>query len=342
MKTQLNILKKASQKSALPIIDRTVLVESGQLVTTDLNTFIQVTKPDNLTVNGSGVISYDVLKSLENCKEIAITFHGFSAEIIADGRNLTIAAFSADDFPKSPEITNMMHQGRIIGQNVASVLDFLGKDDLRPAMQGAYVGSDIVGTNGHYLRWIKSSYDGEPFILRREAVEAIKEQAKTVKMYSGPAQFWKVKKFGNDVCLYLNDVQIITRAIEDTYPNYKAVIPQSNEGRIRVNVNELKSALKSAKTAYNKNTKQVIFDVATSQTLTLTADDIDLGTSVNIPITAQTQNIETGYRIGFNAEYLEKICSNVSADYLDISLDSPNRAAVINEHILLMPIMLKG
>jgi DNA polymerase-3 subunit beta len=341
MKTQLNILKKASQKSALPVIDRTILVEPGQLVTTNLDTFIQMAKPDNLTVNGSGVISFDVLKSLENCKKIAITFHGLSAEIIADGKTLTVSAFNADDFPESAETVNMMHQGQIIGQYVASVIDFLGKDDFRPAMQGAYIGSDIAGTNGHYLRWIKSGYDGEPFILRREAVEAIKEQAKVVKMYQGPSQFWNVKKFENDVCLYSNDIQIITRAIDEKYPPYKSVIPQSNEGKIKLNVSELKKALKDAKTAYNKTTKQVVFDVTTEQTITLSANDEYIGTAVNIPITAQTQNIETGYKIGFNAGYLEKICSNVNADYLDISLDSPNRAAIINEHILLMPVMIK-
>jgi DNA polymerase III sliding clamp (beta) subunit (PCNA family) len=349
MKTQLNILKKASQKSALPVIDKTVLVTSTQLLATNLDTFIQVSKPENLTVNGSGVISFDFLKSLENCRQIAITFHGLSAEIIADGRIFTVSALSEEDYPVPADTVNMMHEGQIIGQNLASVLDFTSKNDYlnREQLTGVYIGSDIVGCNGHYMRWIKSGYDGEPFILRREAVEAIKEQAKTVKMYQGPAQFWNVKTDKNAVCVYNETAQIICRKFEPisdsrVYPDYNSVIPQGNEGTIKIDMKQLKNALKDAKRAYNKTTKQVVFDVTTEQTITLSANDEYTGTAVNIPINAQTQNIETGYKIGFNAGYLDTICSNVSSDYLDISLSTPNRAAIINENILLMPVMIKG
>jgi DNA polymerase-3 subunit beta len=229
----------------------------------------------------------------------------------------------------------MFPDGSLIAKDVAGVLDFLSKEDLRPAMQGAYIGADVVGTNGHILRYIKSNYAGAPFILTRAGVELVKASLKDVKT-------WKVKQDRYNVCLYANGVRIIARKIQETYPNYRSVIPKDNAGLITLDRNELQSTLKSLDSVVNKTTKQVELKAVDAGAVEISGRDIDRQTESSQEIRANVSGLESAFRIGFNSKYLQTICSNIAGESISMQLSTPNRAGVINDEILIMPVMLQG
>jgi len=334
-KSTFNTIKKVSKKHTLNIINKTVLIDNTGITATDFETWFQIALQDGWTVTGAGVVDLGLLQATAGAKSVKIDFETWAGVFTIDGRKFLRFVEPAYDFPEIPDTLNMLSDGQLSANDLAGVLDFLSKDDLRPAMQGAYIGADIVGTNGHILRYIKSNYAGAPFILTRAGVELVKASLKDVKT-------WKVKQDRYNVCLYANGVRIIARKIQETYPAYKSVIPRDNAGLITLDRNELQSTLKSLDSVVNKNTKQVELKAIDAGAVEITGRDVDMNTESIQKINANVSGLESAFRIGFNSKYLQTICSNIAGDSISMQVSQPNRAGVINDEILIMPVMLQG
>jgi DNA polymerase-3 subunit beta len=333
-KSTFNTIKKVVPKRGIiPAIDKAVLVDASGITATDLETWFQIALPDGWKVTGAGVVSLDILQNTAGAKSVQIDFETRAGVFTIDGRTFRSSVEPEYDFPEIPDTLNMLSDGVLIAKDVAGVLDFLDKNDLRPAMQGAYIGADIVGTNGHILRYIKSNYAGAPFILTRAGVELVKASLKDVET-------WKVKQDRYNVCLYAGAVQIIARKIDETYPNYSAVIPKDNAGLITLDKKQFQSTLKSLESVVNKNTKQVELKVIDAGAIEITGRDVDMNTESSQEIRANVSGIESAFRIGFNSKYLQTICTNIAGDSISMQLSQPNRAGVINDEILIMPVQL--
>jgi DNA polymerase-3 subunit beta len=331
--TTFNAIKKISKKSSNTAIDKAVLIDSNGITATDLETWLQIALPDGWTVTGSGVVSLDILQATAGAKSVKIDFENWSGLFTIDGRTFRSSVINAANFPTAPETINMLSDGRLIAKNIAGVLDFLSKDDLRPAMTGAYVGADIVGTNGHILRYIPTDYEGAPFILTRAGVELVKASLSEV-------QTWTVKQNKEYVCLYAGGLQIISRKIIETYPNYKAVIPQDNNGLITLDKKQFQSTLKSLDTVVNKFTTQVELTTINAVSVSVSGKDTDRQTESAQELSAGVEGLASAFRIGFNSKYLQTICSNIAGDSFNMQLSTPTRAGVVNNEILIMPVML--
>jgi DNA polymerase-3 subunit beta len=334
-KTIFNTIKKVSKKSVLPAIDKAVLIDSTGVTATDLETWFQIALPDGWTVTGAGVVSLEILQATAGAKSVKIDFETLAGLFTIDGRAFRSSVIDANDFPSAPETINMLSDGRLIAKNIAGVLDFLGKDDLRPAMLGAYIGADIVGTNGHILRYIPTDYEGAPFILQRAGVEIVKATLSEVET-------WTVKQDREHVCLYASGFQIIARKIDETYPNYKAVIPKDNPGTITLDKKQFQSTLKSLDTVVNKNTNQIELQTIDISGVTVKGVDIDRQTESTQELRANVEGLASAFKIGFSSKLLQTVCSNIAGDSFNMQLSAPNRAGVVNDEMLIMPIMLRG
>jgi DNA polymerase III sliding clamp (beta) subunit (PCNA family) len=124
------------------------------------------------------------------------------------------------------------------------------------------------------MRYRRSGFDGVPFILRREVVEAIKVQAIAGKMYKGAAQFWEIEQGKNWISLYRNDIAIYARRINETYPNYLSVIPKDNDKTLTLDVKELETGVKNMAAGYNKTTRHIVLNVDESGAVLMTAKDL--------------------------------------------------------------------
>lgn len=343
-KATFNTIKKVCGSKKLAIIEKTVHVDYNGLTATNLETFIKVMRPDGWHVSGAGVISLDILAALIDARRVSITFDAGLCVIDVDGRTITATSMDSRDFPEIPVNDDALkYTGQFIGQDAAAVLDFVAKDIYQLSMTGVYIGEHIVATNGHILRYRSSGYGGAPFILRREAVEAVKVQAVAGKMFKGPAQFWAVHHGAGYVALYRGDVAIYTRPIDETYPNYLAVIPVNNEKTMTVDVNEMTGALKKLAPIYKAGgTKAVALEIDGPGAVKISAKYLTSEAESTIGLAADVRNCASGFRIGFNADYLTTVASNVNAGAMVFEIGEANRAAIINREILLMPVMLNA
>jgi len=341
-KATFNTIKKICGSKSLSIIEKTVHVDYNGLIATNLDTFIKVMRPDGWRVSGSGVISLDILAALIDARSVSIIFDAGLCVIDVDGQTITATAMDSRDFPEVPVNDEALkYTGQFAGQDAAAVLDFVGKDILRLALTGVYIGEHIVATNGHIMRYRRSGYTGAPVILRREAVEAVKVQAVAGKMFKGPAQYWAVHHGAGYVALYRGDVAIYTRPIDETYPNYLSVIPGDNEKTLTVDVNEMTGALKKLAPIYKAGgTKAVALEITSPGAVKMSAKYLTSDAESSTALAADVRNCASGFRMGFNADYLTTVASNVNAGAMIFEIGGANRAAIINREILLMPVML--
>jgi DNA polymerase III subunit beta len=334
----LSALKKVALKSrSIAEIDKTVLINSHSITATDLQTWLYIDTPQTWNVAGSGTLPIDILEMiLRNSGQIDINFCPGSAKIYIDGTEYTAISYSADEYP-IPHTEFQTIQGRLTGEAISSALDFLSKDELRPAMNGALITSgNVVGTNAHILRHFPTDYEGQDFILRKEAIQAIKAVESKSQKYC-----YTVKTCQKYVSLYNSSagVMIITEKIAEPYPNWRAIMPTSAESRISVSASKLKCTLKDLKYFQNKDTNMIVLTPEANK-LNISASDIDMERNMVKTLEISSTSISEGYKIGFNSKYLETICNNSDLYSLHIELNAPNRAGYINKQFLIMPMIV--
>jgi DNA polymerase-3 subunit beta len=335
-KTILKALTISSKYKGLDIVHKMVNLERGIMIATDLTTFTTVTIPRTWKISGTGVVPLDVIKRALSCTVVSFDFNAETnmARVEIDGQIITVPYRDSRDFPEMPA-EDWKYQGELGASGVASVLDFIGKDDLRPAMMGVYVGEHIVGTNGHILRYRNHDYAGTPFILNAVTASVLTQ---FWGGFNGPELFYAVLKYGDWLVIHKGAVMVYSRAINETYPRYMSVIPDyAGVPSVTVNREELYKAVKAVTPSASKVTKVIALETG-SNAIMVTGQDIDTGTRSDVSIDARN-TVEIGYRIGFNAKYLETVCSNVNSEEITFKLDSPNRAGLVGD-MLIMPIDL--
>jgi DNA polymerase-3 subunit beta len=139
---------------------------------------------------------------------------------------------------------------------------------------------------------------------------------------------------------------VLARLIDETYPNYEAVIPDENDRNLTVNREDMLNAVKRVGLYSSSMTNQIRLDI-TSDTVTISAEDVERSSEAEETIHCDYDSEDM--EIGFNSEYLNEVLSNVTCDEVVFELSSPNRAGIVlpreqaeDEDILMliMPVML--
>jgi DNA polymerase-3 subunit beta len=142
------------------------------------------------------------------------------------------------------------------------------------------------------------------------------------------------------------NARVLARLIDETYPNYEAVIPDENDRNLVVSREDMLNAVKRVGLYSSSMTNQIRLDI-TSDTVTISAEDVERSSEAEETIHCDYDSEDM--EIGFNSEYLTEVLSNVTCDEVVFELSSPNRAGIVlpqeqaeDEDILMliMPVML--
>ena len=149
----------------------------------------------------------------------------------------------------------------------------------------------------------------------------------------------------NKIKFTFNDLKIISKVIDGTFPDYTKVIPQNNNKNFKTNNNELKNAIdRVSAVAANEESK--------SKAIKLSLEDNKLNLSVESQSKGSANEIiDISYDgdkvdIGFNSKYIIVICNEVDGEEVDISLlDSVSPAIILdktdeNLFFVLMPMRI--
>jgi DNA polymerase III sliding clamp (beta) subunit (PCNA family) len=134
------------------------------------------------------------------------------------------------------------------------------------------------------------------------------------------------------------DMELITRVIDERFPQFWNVIPQSPQTKFTVDKKKFLSVLDKAYLFANKTTHQIRLGL--NGVNKISAEDLDFSNE----FCAEVGGSYTGepIEIGFNAELLKDVVSSFG-DEFTLEMTAPNKAAVIrsgNALALCMPVML--
>jgi len=234
---------------------------------------------------------------------------------------------------------------------IETAMKFTSDDDLRPAMTGIYFGDAIAATDAHRLFFYPIEKVKAPFILPYQA-------ARILTMIGGS---WKVKtsgkclEYGDDKIPYLesgqllfeneNGIKLYARAIDARFPNYKVVVPQGiGTGLITADATELSNEIKVCMKFANTSTNQVTFlldDKANK--VKLISQDVDLGHEYSVELEKVKLLMKSQFDIAFNGKFMLDILNQLDWNLpVKIKLWGSGNAAIINDHFLIMPLMLNN
>ena len=127
-------------------------------------------------------------------------------------------------------------------------------------------------------------------------------------------------------CIKSEDMTMHFRLIEGRYPNYNAVIPESNPYKATVDRLALASALKRVSVFCNQSSGLVKVELS-NNTLRLTGQDNEYATSAEEFLICEYTN--NPISIGFSCQFLLEIANILNDEDLTIEVADPSRPGVI-------------
>ena len=356
--------KVISNKSSLPILEYFLMeLKNGELTvtTSDLETtLIGSIKVDN--VEQEGTIAAPAKLMLDSLKEFAemplsIEVNDTTWEITitwASG-HLSIPGASAVSYPSiqtlGAESKNITLDVTTLVNGINHTIFATADDELRPVMNGVYFDFQpesltFVATDAHKLVKFAAEQSNDfaaSFILPKKPSNLLKN------LLSKEEEPVEVTFDAKNVSFQLENFKLVCRLIEGNYPNYNAVIPNSNPNKVLVDRVEFLNGIKRVAVCSNPTTNLIRMDIANNK-VNLTAQDIDFSVSANETISCsyEGQNVT----IGFKSTFLVEILSNIDTPTVVVELADSTRAGVFKPVyddkqssetlMLLMPMMINA
>jgi len=350
--------KATPTRSTLPILG-CVLIDANDkktiFKTTDLEITIQTEIPSSLEKAGRAALPLKTLLDITNeLPDVRLTIavdEKNKAVITTDVGEYDLMAKPAEEFPKTPEQkdpTTMAIPGSTLKDVINKTSFAVSRDELKPALTGVLLqvsdsGTVAVSTDGHRLvKYSRSDFKSTGFnrdvIVPKKFLNYLSSHLGDDEVSLMLAEDHLAAKVGNDV--------VVTRIVDEKFPNYESVIPNENNKRLVVEKEVLLGAVRRVSIFSNKSTHQVA--------LSLSKDDCKITTEDPEKSSKAQEKIVAKYdgdpiTIGYNADYLKDIVSHVGGGEVAVDLSSPVSAALFSSTeteeqveciMLLMPIRL--
>lgn len=351
-----------NNKNSLPILDDVLFDLVGnelKLTASDGETTIR-TSIEVDGVEGSGKVASAAKLLLETLKEFSeqplaftIDENNFAVSMVSQNGTYSFVGVNGNEYPEMPGAEmgarELAIPANVLQSAIEKTIFATADDDLRPVMNGIFfdIAEDkvtMVATDAHRL--VRYSNTGvkpgvvASFILPKKPASLLKnllaKEENEVKVTFGAknARF----EFGSTI--------IMCRQIEGRFPNYNAVIPQSNQNIVTVDRQTIINACKRVAVFANNGTAQLRLTL-TENSIKISAQDIDFSTSAEETITCDYNG--TPMAIGFKAPFLIDLLGSITSADVLLKLADPARAGLLlpaeneeNEDVLmlLMPMLL--
>lgn len=344
-------------KATLPILE-TILFEceDGKIRLTATDLEISIIEYMNADIEDEGSVAIPARRLIETLRQlpnIPVSFdvdEKFNVKFRTDKGTYKLVGEDPDEFPEVPNLDEgqtLETTKEVILKAINKTLFAVSNDDLRPAMMGVYfdIGpneSKFVATDGHRLvRYIKQDLTSDKeisFIVPEKALnlvqKALHHEECVLTITDDHARF----KSGNTI--------VITRLINEQYPNYESVIPRDNDKKLAINKEQILATVKRVSIFSSSTTRQIRLQMHPDK-LTIRAEDIDMSSEAKETISCEYSADEM--EIGFNAKYLADVLGNVDGDEVFFEFSTPNRAGIVKPSeedddeqmlMLVMPVML--
>jgi DNA polymerase-3 subunit beta len=338
-------------RHTLPILSNIIITANDNLLSlssTNLDIFCSDSLEAQVSQNGSTSVSastfYEIVKRLPSGSEIhASLSEEDSTLIIKCGRSkFNLTTISPDDFPKISHddlninfVLSVTELKRMIDKTKFAI----SNEETRYYLNGVFLHQtqknsiDIlraVATDGHRLAQYdiplpQGAKDINGVIIPKKMIQELR------RVLDDATGDISIELNENKIKFSFNRMQIISKVIDGTFPDYTKVIPQSNDKAITTDNTELKKAIdRVSAVAINEETKsKAIKLVINTNKISLSVDSTSRGSAIEeIDLDYDKEKVE----IGFNSRYLIDICNEIDGEKINLKfLDSTSPAIILDE-----------
>lgn len=308
--------KAVEKRNTIPILGNILLVAEADRLSvraTDLDIEIHAHVPADVAKPGRCTV--DAMRLTDIARKVA----GTTVSMVLDGANLTVKSgrsgfvlptLPAEDFPSLPDADYAAMFDVDLDALVKPVKFAMSTEETRYYLNGTYLHVEdgrlaVVATDGHRLALnlgqAVDTFDG--VIVPRKTVEILPTGAVNVSVSDARI------RIAND------DMVILSKLVDGSFPDYRRVIPRSNDKTLTVDREALRSGADRVATVVSDRVRAVRVGLSADQvTLSVTADAGQA--SEDIPAAYADDAME----IGFNAKYLVDILGALSGAEVTVRL----------------------
>ena len=339
-------------KGSLPILQNVMIEGKGnsiKLTTTDLDISIKAEVECEVMEEGRTTLPVkllfvSVMKAAEG--EVTVECDGQErATIKAGSARFKLQGMPAAEFPSTEDGEAYMYTipQATIREMLRKTAYAASQDDTRRTLKGVLMSFKdekltMVATDGRRLALVENEVEF-PKAAEKDIVLPSKAVAELQRSLAAEGEVTiMVKK--SQICFSIEKVQIYSKLMDDTYPNYRQVIPKECAEQISIDRQLLLDALDRASvmTMDEAHSTKLIFD---GNRLTVTSAASDIGEAKDeVPIKYAGEKIE----IMFNPTYVMDPLKAIDDDEVTIGLNNGHSPAVIKCSIpflyVLMPLRI--
>ena len=325
-------------KGSLPILQNVLIEADGEklkMTTTDLDISVKCVCPCTVEEKGETTLPVRLLfnsisKVAEGEVSVEVDFNE-RAVIKAGSAKYTLVGMPAKDFPRLPEEDSSYSytiEQATLREMLRKVAYAASQDDTRRTLKGVLMSFKdekltLVATDGRRLAMVESELefpkDGDKdIVLPSKAVGELQ------RSLAGEGEV-KVTVNKSQVAFDLGSLNLYSKLVDETYPNYRQVIPHDTAEHISVDRQLLLNALDRASvmTIDEAHSTKLIFE---SGRLIVTSAATEIGEAKDeVPIKYAGEKIE----IMFNPAYLMDPLKAIDDDIVTINLNNGHSPAVV-------------
>jgi DNA polymerase III subunit beta len=317
------------RRNTIPILSNVLIEASGErctLTATDLDIAVVESVPAKVGKAGATTAPahtlHDIVRKLPEGADVEIASLPEQRLSLRAGRsNFQLACLPKEDFP-AMTAGDFPHRFTLPAEALRRLIDktrfAISVEETRYYLNGVYLhaaksdGKRVlraVATDGHRLARVEAplpegAADMPGVIVPRKAVAELRKLLDTA---SGTVE---VTLSPTRIRVACDDVVLVSKLIDGTFPDYERVVPTRNDKRLEVDGKTLKAAVDRVSTIASDKSRAIKLAVAKDR-LTLSATSPEHGSaSEEIAVAYDAAPME----IGFNSRYLLDIADQIDGD----------------------------
>ena len=323
-----NLMNNLSKVAASFSINDRVLISNSTIIADNL--IVRYEAKHGIQVVGSGVVNFKELQNLFKARKSIekIEFFGNNCYVTAGGATFSIIANEPLAFPEKKipvEAIEIVSESFNFGREWKLAQTFVApKSDLRDNLRSVYISAQyICATDGKkmYFPMHNQKFDGN-IIMPKESF-----------LICGT---YKVESFHIEKVPYLlltnSDETITVKTVDEIYPDFLSVVPKNSPNISTFNKLQFRAKIEAALLMANKDAKSVDLMPDSIQSCCIMS-----GTEYKENIIQDVRKGEAA-DLTFNGKYMLECLKAIESDTFELKTSAPNKAMILGDHILLMPI----
>lgn len=328
----INIVQKAvSSKTTLPILEG-ILLEAGEvfkLTGNDLEIGIECIVEADIKRQGSVVLNSrmfgEIVRRLPDSEVMLEVKENNSVIIDCEDSFFEIKGLSSSGFPALPSIEKedgLKISQKLIRDMIKQTIFAVSADENRPILTGSLIeckngAITFVSIDGFRLALRKSNFENE--VTQKSVVVPGKTLNEISKIIQPVDDEMTIYSTNNQILFDLGNCKVVSRLLEGEYLNYKGILPQDFETKIKVNTKELLASFERASLIITAEERRYPVKINVNDEKLVITSNSELGNvREELKIEMEGNNID----IAFNPRYFIEALRVIDDEKINIHFTS--------------------